>query len=152
VIRPWLIGESNPYGSDPRAALYPSPSGSAGHRLCCSILGMTAHGYLRAFERRNLVVGAKWSAPAAREAAARILEERGDAPLVLLGAKVCAAFGVAFQPFSIVGGTSLGPTAVPAAVLPHPSGLSRAWNDPRSRHRARETIRDLYAVAGLLAP
>jgi hypothetical protein len=36
-----LVGESNPYGADPYYALYPAPDGSAGHRLCCLVLGMT---------------------------------------------------------------------------------------------------------------
>ena len=132
-MKPFLIGESNPYGADPRFALYPEPRGCAGWRLCHLVLHVQPHRYRHDFERRNVLVG-KWSAPRARDAAARLAAEIGDAKVVLLGAKVCAAFSLAFEPFTVVLGR--------VAILPHPSGLSRAWNEPGAFERARQVLRD----------
>jgi hypothetical protein len=60
-----LVGESNPYGADPRYALYPLPPQASGGRLA-RILGLSARQYLRAFPHRvNLLTTARWAAPAA---------------------------------------------------------------------------------------
>lgn len=134
-MKPFLVGESNPYGADPYFALYPEPQGCAGWRLCHLVLQMRPAAYLREFERRNVLEGARWSAPAARAAASKLAEEIGEAKAVLLGAKVCAAFRLDFQPFTVVRGR--------VAILPHPSGLARAWNELGAFERARSTVREL---------
>ena len=130
MTKPILIGELNPYGPDPEFAMYPSPRGCAGWRLCHLVLKMDPDDYLEAFDRRNLLVASKWSAPRAREAAAQLVRESNGAPLILLGAKVAAAFILTFQPFSTgelpfrfaPPGFSLAQRYV---MLPHPSGLCR---------------------------
>lgn len=131
-----LVGEANPYGADPRYALYCDPPESAGGRLCHVILKMTAHQYLRTFDRTNLCPS-KWSMPVARARAKELLAT--GAPLVLFGAKVCSAFGFAFVPYSYVVTEGV---FLPAPILrlPHPSGLSRAWNEPGAYDRARGYI------------
>jgi hypothetical protein len=134
-VKPFIIGESNPYGADPYFALYPAPKGCTGWRLCNLVLQMQPAAYLREFERRNVLEGPRWSAPAARAAASKLAEEIGEAKVVLLGAKVCAAFRLEFEPFTVLRGK--------AAILPHPSGLSRAWNEPGAFDRARATVRQL---------
>jgi hypothetical protein len=133
--KPWLIGESNPYqepGSDRehRFDLYPLPEHSAGGRLCKLILGLPRRVYLVEFVRRNLLAG-KWSAPLARQAAAQIKVEAAGAPLILLGAKVAAAFCYGYVPFTAFNGV---------AILPHPSGRAMAWNEPDAIGRARVTV------------
>ena len=131
-LRPVLVGESNPYGDDPRYALYPSPDGCSGHRLCRLVLGMHCRDYLSAFDRVNLC-GGYWSMREARQMAVQLLAERaGSASLILLGSKVCRAFGVAYVPFTVADGVLL--------RLPHPSGLCRVWSDPRAFARARAAI------------
>lgn len=142
--RPLLVGESNPYGGDPRYALYPAPDGCSGHRLCCSILGMRRADYLMAFERANLCVG-KWSLRTARVRAGEL--RTWPAPLILLGAKVARAFEFnPFEPFTVAdSGKTL--------VLPHPSGLCRLWDHPGAIHRARllvsEVCSDLAHLVGV---
>ena len=138
-----LVGESNPYGADPRYALYPDPPGCAGYRLCHKVLGIDARDYLRAFERVNLLQGPRWSVPKARAAASALVQRTdggwsrpGGRPLVLLGRRVAAAFGL---------GDILPFTRVPIGewtfvLLPHPSGRCRAWNDPGSFERARALV------------
>lgn len=128
--RPLLVAESNPYGSDPRYALYPYPETSAGGRLCFKVLGLTRREYLSRFDRVNLCAG-KWNMKEARGRAAEIYERNGW--VVLFGARVCRAFDFSFLPFTTRGRH---------VILPHPSGLSRAWNEPGAFERARAVLRE----------
>lgn len=138
-MRPLLIGEDNPYGSDPRFALYPRPVHSAGGRLCHRVLQLTEKEYLGKFDRVNLCVG-KWSIKEARRSAASLLIDRGDLQdYVLLGSKVCAAFDTPFEPFTVQWRDT--PVGGAMVVLPHPSGLSRLWNEPDSYEKARAVLR-----------
>lgn len=141
VHKTLLVGESNPYGSDPAFALYPAPDGCAGHRLATKVLGLSRAQYLERYDRANLVADGRWSVPAARVAAAAI-RASGRERLVLLGRRVAKAFGVDAPPFTVVrlfrGGSR-------AAVIPHPSGLCRAWNEPGAFERARAVVAELEA-------
>lgn len=137
--RVWLIGENNPYGDDPRFAMYPQPTHSAGGRMCRLVLGMCDRDYLREFERRNLLQAPKWSAPLARAAAAQLVRDdilSGDR-VVLLGRRVHDAFFPEWEwtPFSVCEQRYV--------VLPHPSGLSRAWNEPGAYARARKVVAEV---------
>jgi len=135
-MRVKLVGEANLYGSDPHFALYPSPEGSSGHRLCVAILGMRRKDYLEAFDRCNLLGQVRsWDAFMAMFAACRVTGDR----LVLLGSKVTKAFGLLYDPFR----THCFGDGRRALVLPHPSGLCRAWNSPDSVLRAREKVAEL---------
>jgi hypothetical protein len=144
--RVWLIGEQNPYGVDPTYALYPLPPHATGGRLA-RVLGLDDRTYLRAFVRRNLLTADKWSVPAARAAADELLAEHPpDDKLVLLGARVAAAFGLPFRDHLF----ELQRVAVGAArqerhvlVVPHPSGLSREWNDPSAAPRVKAAVEEL---------
>lgn len=154
-MRPLLVGEDNPYSRDPRYALYPEPEHSAGGRLCRLVMGLSVKNYIRGFDRVNLCAG-DWSMREAKEAV-RLLKSRRWTPsvpefnaalrpdyaappplddkIVLLGAKVCEAFGGKYRPFEVarVSGCTF-------AILPHPSGRNRAWNEPGAFTRARETL------------
>lgn len=140
--KPILVGESNPYGADPQFALYPAPDGCSGHRLATLILGMSRRDYLDSFDRVNLCAGS-WSLKLAREKVCEL--RRGDSRrFILCGSKVCQAFGRTFAPFSSGwhGGDQV-------AVLPHPSGLCRLWNQqPKAFTEARRAV---LAVAPELA-
>jgi hypothetical protein len=144
-----LVGEDNPYSQDPRYALYPYPANSAGHRLQSKIMGVSLGDYL-AMGRENLCWGG-WSASAAKDGAARVLGAYpADVPVVLLGAKVAAAFCLArpwpftwrHQSMSHMGGA---PRRV--VFLPHPSGRCRVWNDPSSYEMARDVLREVGVLA-----
>ena len=133
-----LVGESNPFGADPRYALHPRPPGCTGARLCYGILGMTAHEYLRTFDRVDLLTGPRWSVPWAREAANALTARYR----VLLGARVAEAHGFDFRPFTHVdAGWGRG------VILSHPSGRSRLWGDAGAVERARRLVLDLVALA-----
>jgi len=135
ATKPLLVGEFNPYGTGPDFALYPAPSGCAGWRLCCKILDIAPSDYLARFDRANLCVG-RWSIREARLEAARLLTT-GTGPVVVLGAKVSAAFGLAFEPYA---NTTLGDPVRAAVILPHPSGLCRLWWEPGAYERARRAL------------
>lgn len=148
-MKPLLIGEVNPYGADPDYALYPHPRGAAGDRLR-QHLGLTDNEYLELFDRTNLCTGS-WNGGDAKETAATLLVDTpGRDVFVLLGQKVCKAFGFEFKPFTMVRVTRADvdlPMAV-VAILPHPSGRSRLWNPAESRQQAR----DVLNAAGVKLP
>ncbi len=114
-----IVGESNPFGGGDEFALYPAPDGCSGHRLCCLILGMRQDDYLEAFDRCNLVQG-KWSIVAARKKAESLRNRR----VILCGSRVCAAFGVPFQPLLPL----MAAEYLDTLILPHPSGRNLIWN------------------------
>lgn len=128
-----LVGECNPYGGGDDYALFPSPDGCSGHRLCCTVLRMSRAAYLDCFVRVNLCVG-RWSMPLAVERARRLRRDAGR--LILCGAKVARAFMVAYEPVSVVESRLL--------VIPHPSGMCRAWNDPATALRVRLAMSSFY--------
>lgn len=143
-MKPLLVGEANPYGGDPEFALYPSPPGCSGDRLCRLVMGLDPDDYIDRFDRVNLCPSA-WELTEARSRAAHLLADARSraAPVVLLGAKVARACGVAFDPFTVVAGDASRAVLV---VLPHPSGLSRAWNVPGAYARARAVLREAGAL------
>lgn len=159
-MKPLLVGEANPYQSDPRLAqhfaLYPDPPGCAGWRLCKLVMGLEPEDYLARFDRVNLCDG-KWGMKEAKEKASSYFTQRVEVarllgadikrPIVLFGAKVCRAFNTGFYPFTYTrvyerGDGALIPLTHRLVILPHPSGLSRAWNEPGAFERARGVLRE----------
>ena len=136
-----LVGELNPYGVDPRFALYFLPRRASGNRLRI-ILGLSDVDYCR-LSKVNLCSG-RWSRDAARREAARLVDEREESVFFLLGARVREAFnGPSFFRVSRV--TSVRGQSKHLFVLPHPSGLNHMWNDLSNVEAARNSAR-------LLAP
>lgn len=143
-MKPLIVGENNPYSSNPVYALWPDPPHSAGGRLCNVILGMDIDAYCDTFDRVNLLSQAKWSVKEARTRAFELLDDtRHD--FILLGAKVSRAFGMLFSPFQTACMRDYDTdTYYRFLVLPHPSGLCRVWNDPNSIQRTREAVAKFY--------
>ena len=138
-----LVGEDNPYGSDPEFALYCYPPGCSGYRLR-RILGLPQHQYL-GLHRVNLCDGT-WSAKRARERALELLDPHASWDvMVLLGRKVTETFekvaldGAPLVPFS----TKTCCPGMTLVSLPHPSGRNLVWNQPPARERARQILREL---------
>lgn len=133
--KPLFVGELNPYGSSPQYALLPYPKNSTGWRLCYKILGIEWGEYVDNFGRVNLCSG-KWDKVTAAIVASTI--KWGDEPylIVLLGSKVCNAFVFDYAPFStmIANGHMF-------VILPHPSGLCRAWNEKGAYAKAKKVLR-----------
>jgi hypothetical protein len=81
-----------------------------------------------------------WSLPEARERADAWVFLYGHAtgPLVLLGARVCAAFGV--EEVEWLGWYRRPDLGCAMIAFPHPSGLNHWWNDASNRVRARDLM------------
>lgn len=124
-----FVGELNPLGGPP---LDHRQAGRSGSRLMV-VLGLTEGAYL-ASTRVNLCRG-RWDRLGASREAGRVLAGSSGRVLVLLGRRVASAFKVQADFFSVV---SLGGSV--AAVLPHPSGLCRVWNDRRAWAKARRCL------------
>lgn len=136
-----LLGEDNPYGSDPSFALYCYPPGCAGYRLR-RILGLPQHQYL-GLHRANLCDG-PWSMKEARRRAALLVADP-TAPwrvIAMFGRKVADAFGYE-QPFFTHSVAPRTDGEMILVSLPHPSGRVTLWNDPKARTRAREIMREV---------
>ena len=138
-----LLGEDNPYGSDPSFALYCSPIGCSGYRLR-RILGLPEHQYL-GLHRANLCDGT-WSVPRAKARASELLVPLSPHPvIVMLGRKVSEAMRRAAMidqeiiPFA----TRACCPGITLLSLPHPSGRNAAMWNPQARYRARQILRDL---------
>jgi hypothetical protein len=144
-LKPLLVGESNPYNHDSYYALFPEPRGATGDRLCRLIMGISGGAYMAAFDRADLCK-VRWSIKLARQEAERLKKVREPlniigpdsvSTFVLLGAKVCQAFDLKFEPYSY--GLKWG-GRYQTVILPHPSGINRAWHVPGAVERARMTL------------
>lgn len=99
-------------------------------------------------ERENLVpiyVGGTGTGDAFPLAYARrvasMMDLSGRPFIILAGVNVARAFGV--EPTFLTWQTLRG---VPAAVIPHPSGRNRWWNDQAKTERVREFLRTAFAT------
>lgn len=127
-----LVGELNPYGVDPRHALYDHPPGASGDRLRTVVLGVPRAVYF-SFARHNLCAGV-WSAADAKTEAARLRTRYPSTPIVMLGRKVAKAFGYDGPAYTRDG---------LLVAIPHPSGLCREWNDPEAVPRVRALLAEV---------
>ncbi len=145
-----LVGEDNPYNMPSFFDLYDDPPGSAGGRLRTKILGVSREVYFGPDVHRANLCRGKWSAPAAREEAARLARLHPRATFVLLGVKVRDAFGVfpsqrtPVERVEIFDASAAGGRRT-LVLLPHPSGRCRFWNEPD----AVERVQGVLSSAGL---
>lgn len=144
-----LVGLGPGPNTHPDYPLWPSPRTSAGGRLL-ALTGLTAREYFRAFERHNLFDHCPAAAeltPANLRAQYARLRPRvfGAALLVLLGREVHVAFGMEGRPLLKWHPRLLSEVA----LLPHPSGRNRWFNDAGNARAARMFFRELASRAML---
>lgn len=138
-----LVGELNPYGVDPKYALYPQPAHASGARLQ-EILGLSLTDYLKHHDRVNLCTRV-WSAKAARERAQELqLERPAGTGIVCCGAQVAKAFDLPY----VVGIVHHPGYKQIFLVIPHPSGRNRRWNDAALSGSVRTCYDGLRAMVG----
>lgn len=86
--------------------------------------------------------GSRFPIDEARDRAATIRLAPGS---LLCGRRVARAFGLGSVTF--FEWTATGGAATPVAVIPHPSGISRWWNEPSHVDEAREFLREAVRAA-----
>ena len=132
----------------------------SGFRLC-AIMGVDPDDYLERYVRKNLCDDL-WDDAAAVATAKRItlnaMCQTGPSRIVLLGRRVADAFRVALEQVGVVGLVKLEllegyccldsseNVEIVFVVLPHPSGRSRTWNDPKALKRARSLLVEAEVV------
>ena len=120
-------------------------NGRSGKKLA-ACMGVSVEEYLERFERVNVLdrfpgkqgKGDKFPLPEAREAAQGIRLE-GRPFVLLLGRGVASAFGLGNLPWLEWAEVE----QARVAVVPHPSGINRWWNEQENRERAREFLGNL---------
>lgn len=136
AIGPVIVGEAPGDNTSAHLPMFPWPRGSAGGRLL-TISKMSALDYLRTFHRINLMPTPRgWGAAQARVAVHDVLLKYGGHPLVLLGSKVCAAFGRGVD----VGVPALLSNGCWTIPVPHPSGRNLVVNEDAMRERMRAAL------------
>ena len=156
--RCWMVEKPLIVGQAPGPSGCGEPVGGRIGRRLAGYMGVTLEEFLERFDRENLVdrypgrsgEGDAFPAAEARERARKVCFE--DRPYVLLlGRGVAGAFGLGAQPWLTwayvkrVLPAQLGTVFVHArvAVVPHPSGRNRWWNEQANRERAGEFLGDL---------
>lgn len=144
-----VVGQTNPYGADPHFALYTRPQNATGARLYYIVrqaLGeakqpvMSEWEWLKVAERINLCTG-EFRDTEARAAAARVVRERRDRPVLLLGKRVADAFAALLPEPALYEGRE------GVYLIPHPSGRNRAWNHPSAYQAAATCVAKAIAQA-----
>lgn len=138
-----IVGEAPGPHTSGRLPMFPWPASSAAGRLL-KMSGMRPGEYLGRFFRRNL-----WDDFAASEAGG-VAEDRerareikdwiaatGSVRVLLLGSRVGKAFDI--EPWGAASG-AFGSVLVTLRCIPHPSGRSLAYNDPRARQGAQAAV------------
>lgn len=145
-MKPLIIGEAPSKNEYP-----PTPiAGRIGRRLA-DMAGLTFEDFLEKFERVNLLAvrqdtaekGFEFDLEYAKTSAMLLsMTLRLRPAVILLGRRVAKAFDLKddyFAPLTING--------APAWIVPHPSGVSRWWNDPENEEKMRTFMIEL--VRGL---
>ena len=119
--------------------LYPYPPNCTGHRLM-KLMGMTRFEYLHT-DRRNLFPaypgksgkGAAFPYSQAKMLARQIEPSLAGYNVLFVGKRVAAAFGFGHNNPTFRKPLQWHPWVYRYAVLPHPSGINRWWNDPDNK-------------------
>jgi len=136
-----LIGEAPSRAASADEALL----GRVGRKIA-QLSGLTLEEYLTTYERLNLLPNPiSWYVNpriALRLEAQIMMESLRGKTCILLGAKVAHAFNFSSQPLVWQRRFSLR-----VAVVPHPSGRNRFYNDKNSAERVRAFLTELCATA-----
>lgn len=143
-MRPLLIGQAPGPNTDPAAPLHPSTSGTGRNLL--KLMGIPIDRYLTLFHRTNLLHqfpgkhlrDDKFPLKKARIAAEAMKPIIGDRKLIFVGRNVALAFGYhgPFHEWRYWDSWDV-------AVVPHPSGRNRWYNDRANLHESEQFWRAL---------
>lgn len=125
---------NNPHTKRADAALLPYPANSAGWRLwkmCHDVCGVSRHQFRQSFEFVNLCDDVVWDAGAARAKFLALESAWAGRRAVLCGLAVLGVLNLARPPAGLIWGRTA--RDLTWCWIPHPSGLTREYNDPLVR-------------------
>jgi hypothetical protein len=145
-----FLGMSNPQGNPPLSL---EPKGGAGwrlHQLAEEGLGrpIPVISWRGTFHFTNMLPGREWSYAKAKEAAPMLLEGLRGRRLVCLGGGVLAALRLpGVLPCAWGHSVAEDRRVITYALVPHPSGRNRFYNDPVQRGLVAKFLSGLYLQA-----
>lgn len=153
--RPVFVGQAPGPRGRPDKPLFPYPVGCAGHRLW-KMTGLRRSDYMGLFDRINVLdyyPGPTFPATEARRVARSLDDVLVGRLVIFLGVAVARSFG--FVPPSYMAWREHGRPGAEsheyvAAVLPHPSGLNRWYNDLVNAREARRFLTNLVKTEGVI--
>lgn len=124
---------------DPGKAFYPDNSAVSGGRLL-SMMNLhevvTIERFLSGFDRLNMHYGKHWNLKLARQNAPRVIQSLQNRRVIVMGRGTLATLCVTrMNDF-----TWNSEKGITYTCLPHPSGLTRDYNDPEYRERVGEFL------------
>jgi uracil-DNA glycosylase len=129
-------GDTSPSLRSPEHAL----SGDSGRRLA-AMIGVPLADFLESTDRMNVVdTPDEWGdKQRVQWGLVQVVGAMRDRDVILLGGKVSRALGIYIPRFewSARAGSRI-------AVMPHPSGRNRFWNDPDNVEKAEAFLREAY--------
>lgn len=142
-MRPVVLGMNNPHSDDPQDVLSPRFPGSAGCRLYQMVRDvdptLSEADYLTYLDRRNLMAGDKWCPSVAKVMSSDLRASLSGRRVVMLGTLVPPALGFRHDGQWY----NWREADLTYCVVPHPSGLSRVYNDPEYRKRTGRLLAEL---------
>ena len=158
--RPVIIGMNNPYGTDPKYALYPAPQKAAGYRLYKMLEEafnrrhpppalLLRKAYIDGFDRRNILSG-HWTMDRAKKIGRLMAQGLINRRVVVLGRGPEAALGLPKTDWFMHNRYEWprvladGSHGFDYWTIPHPSGMCREYNNPENRQRAGDILLALY--------
>lgn len=124
--------------------------GAVGRRIA-ELAGLSWDDYLALTERRNLLAvnpGETWPTAEAAAAGDEMMPQLFSRRTILLGQRVARAFGARVPPLQFEPILEGRPDLGKWAVVPHPSGRNRWWNEPENRSAARRFLRETFGTEG----
>jgi len=148
-VRAVIVGLNNPHSTDPEEALGTTPVGESGYRLWLMIKeSANRHGkacsesdYMEGFARRNMSNATVFNDNIAKVRVPLILNELAGNVGVLCGTRVPKLLGLKYTGFHLMQQNA---QQFAYYVIPHPSGLTREYNDPEMRKRVGDLMFALY--------
>lgn len=150
VSKTILLGMNSPQSDDPERALWPWNWASTGGRILKmleesgqrrGVERFPPEWYVTGFERVNVLDRRNWDAGLARAAAPMIHERIVGRRVVVCGLQTLRVMNMQKRPWM-----QWNPPGdeVRYCVIPHPSGLTHFYNNPRNRAAVGDFLFDLY--------
>jgi hypothetical protein len=127
----------------PDRVFYPDNAACSGGRILAmlNLIGpVTPEEYLEVFDRMNMHYGKDWDAKAARANRVSVIAALQGRRVIIFGRQTASALGVPRSDFFWTDADCY----FTYTTLPHPSGLTRDYNDPEFKLKAGKLLYDEF--------